>query len=178
MTGASTETMAPWEQAATSTLNLDRAEGSTEDLIARMQSKGEVPEPNGATVDTNTNGAFSPPIGANASCCNTTRKETIALKPTPSLESETGKQSPIEAQQGGANTVKKQVATANIKYKNQSGRAAILAASTAVHHDFGALTSILNVTLPLDAIADLSSDPNIEWVDSNGAVYFVQPYRY
>ena len=159
---------------------LDQAGGSAEDLMAQMREAGPTgtgkasrkPGPN-ATFDSGNGSAFRPAGAA------TFQKEQpasalgdITTKST-STTTEGKKESPPSS-----SPVQKQVATANIKYKNQSGRAAILAASTAVHHDFGALTSILNVTLPLDAIADLSSDPNVEWVDSNGAVYFVQPYRY
>ena len=46
-----------------------------------------------------------------------------------------------------------------------------------VNHDFGALTSIMNVTLgSIEALDVLSANPDIEWVDRNGAVFFVQPF--
>ena len=172
MTAASTDTTTAMKSASSSLL--DQADGSAEDLIAQMRAAGPTgtgkasrkPGPN-ATFDSGNGSAFRPASAA------TLHKE----EPTGALGDITTK-STSAATKGEKESVQKQVATANIKYKNQSGRAAILAASTAVHHDFGALTSILNVALPLDGIADLSSNPNVEWVDSNGAVYFVQPYRY
>ena len=148
---------------------LARAHGSAEDLMAQTkaaESTGSekastrTPQPN-ATFDSDSGSASRPARAA------TSQNESTQSKSATSQEGEK------ESSPG-----QKQVATANIKYKNQSGRAAILAASTAVHHDFGALTSILNVTLPSDAIEGLGRDPNVEWVDGNGAVYFVQPYRY
>ena len=177
MTAASTDTTTAMKSASSSLL--DQADGSAEDLIAQMRAAGPTgtgkasrkPGPN-ATFDSGNGSAFRPASAA------TLHKEEpasalgdITTKSTSTTKAE--KESPQSS-----SPVQKQIATANIKYKNQSGRAAILAASTVVHHDFGALTSILNVTLPLDVIADLSSNPNVEWVDSNGAVYFVQPYRY
>ena len=177
MTATSTETTTAMTPASSSLL--DQADGSAEDLMAQMRAAGPTgtgkasrkPGPN-ATFDSGNGSAFRPASAA------TFHKEEqasalgdITTKSTSTTKAE--KESPPSS-----SPVQKQVATANIKYKNQSGRAAILAASIAVHHDFGALTSILNVTLPLDVVADLSSNPNVEWVDSNGAVYFVQPYRY
>ena len=67
---------------------------------------------------------------------------------------------------------------ANIKYKNQSGREAVLASCREVHHDFGALASVINATIPLEDLATLSNHPDIAWVDRNGAVYFVQPWKW
>lgn len=69
------------------------------------------------------------------------------------------------------------VVTANVRYRNEAGRAAVLGVAQSINHDFGALTSIVNVTL--GSIADLdglSANPDIEWVDKNGAVFFVQPF--
>lgn len=67
--------------------------------------------------------------------------------------------------------------TANVRYRNDVGRAAVLRVAQSVNHDFGALTSIVNVTLgSIEALDALSADPDIEWVDKNGAVFFVQPF--
>lgn len=68
-------------------------------------------------------------------------------------------------------------AKANIKYKNEAGRAAVLAVSKTVHYDFGQLNNICNVTLPIEELDALAENPDIEWVDRNGAVFFMQPYR-
>lgn len=67
-------------------------------------------------------------------------------------------------------------AKANIKYKNEAGRAAVLAVSKTVHYDFGQLNNICNVTLPVEELDALAENPDIEWVDRNGAVFFMQPY--
>mmetsp|Transcript_22662 Transcript_22662/g.49195 ORF Transcript_22662/g.49195 Transcript_22662/m.49195 type:complete len:178 (-) Transcript_22662:276-809(-) len=67
---------------------------------------------------------------------------------------------------------------ANIKYKNQSGREAVLATCSEVHHDFGALASVINATIPLKDFDTLSSHPDIAWVDRDGAVHFVQPWKW
>ena len=171
MTSASTEAMAaPWETGASS--SLDRADGSAEDLMAQMNSAGE---------SAGTKGHSYAKPGPNA-----TFDETSVRPPPANTTGDTAAPSsvlPSSEEVDGDDAAKKQppsvkVATANIKYKNQAGRAAILAVSTAVHHDFGALTSILNVTLPADAITDLKRNPDVEWVDGNGAVYFVQPWKY
>lgn len=169
MTAAFTETATAMAPASSSLL--DRADGSAEDLMAQMTASRK-PGPN-ATFDSGIGGAFRPAraAGFQKEPATSSAPEEIATKSTSTTEG--GEKEPPSSSPG-----QKQVATANIKYKNQSGRAAILAASTAVHHDFGALTSILNVTLPSPAIAELRHDPNVEWVDGNGAVYFVQPYRY
>ena len=67
--------------------------------------------------------------------------------------------------------------TANVRYRNDDGRAAVLRVAQTVNHDFGALTSIMNVTLgSIEALDVLSANPDIEWVDRNGAVFFVQPF--
>ena len=159
MNRAPTETTTAMTPASPSLLV--RAHGSAEDLMAQTEKAStRTPQPN-ATFDSDSGSASRPARAA------TSQEEEISTKHT-THASEEGEKEPSPGQ--------KQVATANIKYKNQCGREAILAASTAVHHDFGALTSILNVTLPSDAIALLERDPNVEWVDGNGAVYFVQPY--
>lgn len=66
-------------------------------------------------------------------------------------------------------------AVANIKYHNDAGRQAVLSAARAVHYDFGSLSTILNVSIGQDDLKRLAADPNIAWVDREGAVYFIQP---
>lgn len=70
-----------------------------------------------------------------------------------------------------------QVVKANIKYKNEAGRAAVLAISETLHHDFGQLNNIINVTLPASELESLAENPDVVWIDRSGAVYFMQPYR-
>ena len=70
-----------------------------------------------------------------------------------------------------------QVVKANIKYKNEAGRAAVLAISETLHHDFGQLNNIINVTLPASELESLEENPDVVWIDRSGAVYFMQPYR-
>ena len=70
-----------------------------------------------------------------------------------------------------------QVAKANIKYKNEAGRAAVLAVCETLHHDFGQLNNIINVTLPASELESLAENPDVVWIDRSGAVYFMQPYR-
>ena len=67
------------------------------------------------------------------------------------------------------------VAVVNVKYRNDDGRNAVLSRSLSLHHDFGSLTSIVNVTLSRKDLDDLANDPNIDWVDRSGAVHFIQP---
>lgn len=67
------------------------------------------------------------------------------------------------------------VAVANIKYRNDAGRQAVLSVANAVHYDFGSLSTILNVSIGQDDLKRLAADPNIVWVDGEGAVYFIQP---
>ena len=169
MTGASTETTiaaaAPWESGASS--SLDRAGGSAEDPLVQMSAA----EAAGSTryALPGLNATVDVPRGKATTTTEVTSPSS-SNKPSGTDDRAPHNQPPNDAQST--------VATANIKYRNQAGRAAILAVSTAVHHDFGALTSILNVTLPADAITDLKRNPNVEWVDGNGAVYFVQPWKY
>lgn len=67
--------------------------------------------------------------------------------------------------------------TANVRYRNDQGRQAVLAVARSINHDFSALTSIMNVTLGSVADLDvLTANEDIEWVDKNGAVFFVQPF--
>lgn len=66
---------------------------------------------------------------------------------------------------------------ANIKYNNEAGRAAVLAVCETLHHDFGQLNNIINVTLPADELDTLAENPDVTWIDRSGAVYFMQPYR-
>ena len=67
--------------------------------------------------------------------------------------------------------------TANVRYRNDQGRQAVLAVARSINHDFSALTSIMNVTLGSVADLDvLSASEDIEWVDKNGAVFVVQPF--
>ena len=70
-----------------------------------------------------------------------------------------------------------QVAKANIKYNNEAGRAAVLAVCETLHHDFGQLNNIINVTLPASELERLAENPDVAWIDRSGAVYFMQPYR-
>ena len=67
------------------------------------------------------------------------------------------------------------MAIANIKYHNDAGREAILSVAKVVHYDFGSLSNILNVSIGQNDLKRLSEDPNIIWVDGEGAVYFIQP---
>ena len=67
------------------------------------------------------------------------------------------------------------VAVVNVKYRNDDGRNAFLSRSLSLHHDFGSLTSIVNVTLTRKDLDDLANDPNIHWVDRTGAVHYIQP---
>ena len=172
MSSATTETTlpaaaAPWEAGTTS--SLDRAGGSAEDLMARMN--------NSAESSAGSTGHASARPGPNATFDDTTTPSSNQTSSKEVNRESSRNQRPSDAEPSTDKTAVN-VATANIKYKNQAGRAAILAVSTAVHHDFGALTSILNVTLPAEAIAELTRNPDVEWVDGNGAVYFVQPWKY
>jgi hypothetical protein len=67
------------------------------------------------------------------------------------------------------------LAMANVKYRNEAGRQAILAAAEAVNHDFGLLCEVLNVSIGQDDLARLAADSNIAWVDREGAVHFIRP---
>ena len=67
------------------------------------------------------------------------------------------------------------VAVVNVKYRNDDGRKAVLSRSLSLHHDFGSLTGIVNVTLTRKDLDDLANDPNIHWVDRTGAVHYIQP---
>ena len=69
------------------------------------------------------------------------------------------------------------VAKANVKYNTEAGRAAVLAVCQTLHHDFGQLNSIINVTLPAHELDNLAEHPGVSWIDRSGAVYFMQPYR-
>lgn len=64
-------------------------------------------------------------------------------------------------------------AKVNIKYKNETGRAAVLAVSRTVHYDDSQVSNICNVTLPVENLSVLAEDPDIEWVDRSGAVFFL-----
>ena len=66
------------------------------------------------------------------------------------------------------------LAMANVKYRNEAGRQAILAAAEAVNHDFGLLCEVLNVSIGQDDLARLAADSNIAWVDREGAVHFIR----
>ena len=66
-------------------------------------------------------------------------------------------------------------AVANIKYHNDAGRQAVLSSAKTVHYDFGSLSTIINVSIGKDDLNRLAADPNIAWVDREGAVYFIQP---
>jgi len=70
------------------------------------------------------------------------------------------------------------LAMANIKYQNDAGREAILSVSKEVHYDFGCLSNILNVSTSRNDLDRLADDPNITWVDREGAVYFIQPHNH
>ena len=148
--------------------SLDRSRGSAEDLlISHLKSKMAA-------------SSSEPPSGPNAAPKirdSTTSQNLRASSSSPTESPDVNVEIEKNNRLGGCTTVNVRVATANIKYKNEAGRAAVLAVSNAVHHDFGALTSILNVTLPADVMDDLRNDLNIEWVDGSGAVYYVQPYR-
>ena len=89
-----------------------------------------------------------------------------AISPSPS--------SPPTAS-ASASACHENMATANIKYRNDAGRQAILSVAKAVHYDFGSLSNILNVSIGQEDLKRLSEDPNIVWVDGEGAVYFIQP---
>lgn len=107
---------------------------------------------------------------------DSTAKAAVATTATSSAtaaSSSSGGQSIDDA----AASATKSAVTANIRYLNDDGRAAVLKVAQSVNHDFGALTSILNVTLgSIEALDVLSANPNIEWVDRNGAVFFLQPF--
>eukprot|EP01083_Nonionella_stella_P010266 29300_1 len=161
----------PWEVGVSS--SLDRSRGSAEDLLISHLSKSQ-----------RAASSSEPPSGPNASFDGAPKiSDSTTSQNLPSSSSSTTESPDVDVEieknnrLSGRKTINVRVATANIKYKNEVGRAAVLAVSNAVHHDFGALTSILNVTLPADVMDDLRCDTNIDWVDGSGAVYYVQPYR-
>lgn len=164
----------PWEVGESS--SLDRSRGSAEDLLnTHLKAQKACGECTESSSTPGPNASFDAAIKINAEEHTSTKSKN---PPTSSKTQSPAANAEIEKNRlNSRTTTNVKVATANIKYKNEAGRAAVLAVSTAVHHDFGALTSILNVTLPADAMGDLRGDPNIDWVDGSGAVYFVQPYR-
>ena len=152
--------------------SLDRSRGSAEDLlISHLKSQM-------ATSSSEPRSGPNASFDAAPKIRDSTTRQNLPASPSSTTESpDVDVEIEKNNRLSGRKTINVTVATANIKYKNEAGRAAVLAVSTAVHHDFGALTSILNVTLPADVMDDLRNDLNIEWVDGSGAVYYVQPYR-
>ena len=152
--------------------SLDRSRGSAEDLLIshlKSQMAASSSEPRSGPKAS---------FDAAPKMSDCTTRQNLPASPSSTTESpDVDVEIEKNNRLGGCTTINVRVATANIKYKNEAGRGAVLAVSNAVHHDFGALTSILNVTLPADVMDDLRNDLNIEWVDGSGAVYYVQPYR-
>mmetsp|Transcript_18091 Transcript_18091/g.17455 ORF Transcript_18091/g.17455 Transcript_18091/m.17455 type:complete len:112 (-) Transcript_18091:69-404(-) len=58
----------------------------------------------------------------------------------------------------------------NVKYRNAEGRKAVLSSCVAVHYDFDAFNSTVNVTLPRQMVEHLKKNPNIECCDGDGVV--------
>ena len=168
---------------------MDRLRSSAESLISRasrdslrpgaMRSRN-APVANATfdVVDVPTVGGHSalflrsggPPPGGTGLSTTTAAMPSSSASPLP-----TGKT--VEEPATPADPAASSVVTVNVRYRNELGRAAVLKVARHINHDFGALTSIMNVTLGSSrALDDLSANPDIDWVDRNGAVYFVQPF--
>ncbi|KAL3781463.1 hypothetical protein ACHAW5_009654 [Stephanodiscus triporus] len=59
-----------------------------------------------------------------------------------------------------------------LKYNNEDGRNAILAAAKTVHHDFGPFNNSLAVSLTLDNLKDIKTNPNVDWFEGDGKVIY------
>ena len=147
----------------------------------------DVPTGGGSSALFVRSGGLPPPfegiLGATDGSGNTAGgpKENDANGPAPSSSATTSSEAlskPAGSAGGaGAPPSSTPAVTANVRYRNDQGRQAVLAVARSINHDFSALTSIMNVTLGSVADLDaLSANEDIEWVDKNGAVFFVQPF--
>jgi len=59
-----------------------------------------------------------------------------------------------------------------IKYNNENGRTAILAAAKTVHHDFGTFNNSLAISLTLADLEEIKTNPNVDWFEGDGRVIY------
>ena len=188
-----------------SSSSMDRVRNSVESLLSRASrdnlrtSSGRSRNAPGANatfdiVDVPTGGGNSalflrsggPPVGGTGGTSfapsqstkgDSCTAKTAATATAPSSTTAASSLSGGKSLEPAAASATQSAVTANVRYRNDDGRAAVLRVAQSVNHDFGALTSVMNVTLgSIEALDGLSDHPDIEWVDRNGAVFFVQPF--
>ena len=188
-----------------SSSSMDRVRNSVESLLSRASrdnlrtSSGRSRNAPGANatfdiVDVPTGGGNSalflrsggPPVGGTGGTSfapsqstkgDSSTAKTAATATAPSSTTAASSLSGGKSLEPAAASATQSAVTANVRYRNDDGRAAVLRVAQSVNHDFGALTSVMNVTLgSIEALDGLSDHPDIEWVDRNGAVFFVQPF--
>ena len=187
-----------------SSSSMDRVRNSVESLLSRASrdnlrnssSGGRSRNAPGANatfdiVDVPTGGGNSalflrsggPPVGGTGGTSSSSSQNTKGDGTAKATTTATSSSTAAASLSGGksldavAASATQSAVTANVRYRNDDGRAAVLRVARTVNHDFGALTSIMNVTLgSIEALDVLSDHPDIEWVDRNGAVFFVQPF--
>lgn len=136
--------------------------------------------PTGSAMTATDNDTSTSAGGGNAAAAAATGDEvkTSSVSP-PTCSSSSGGPVPTsvaETTTGPNNASNSGAVKANVKYRGEEGRKAVLSACREVLYDYGVLCSVVIVELnSADDVEVLSAHPDVAWVDVDAQISFIAP---